>query len=326
MTAANTIAALPSQLRWFAQGILDLVHENDTLQGAREECNRMKAELEKATFIALAKQPDARLVVCSHCGNESLQPITRQPVGEGMTAEKVKSAALEVAGMINGRFTKLEPKRQPDLQSIFPLEHVKDYAAHLLHVCQAIPGFIDEGRREKAMRWLGFAQGAAWALGWTCVKELAEHNRPQVVARAVPGVPDGTPWAAAPLFVKEETNVAGEPIFTDQDLRVFVLCGGDPKDPGEYAQKFLVKPEQSVIEVLRNAAGVFARQGVPIPTCRAHASRYVAKMGNLLATLLWKELGELRNRLNGVVEEPEQHDGEFCTVGDVLCIQVKGKR
>jgi len=39
-------------------------------------------------------------------------------------------------------------------------------------------GFLDEGRREKFMRWLGFIQGALWADGVYGIDDLKEHNRP----------------------------------------------------------------------------------------------------------------------------------------------------
>ena len=37
--------------------------------------------------------------------------------------------------------------------------------------------FPDDGSENKAMRWLGFAQGAAWALGFYSLDELKEHSR-----------------------------------------------------------------------------------------------------------------------------------------------------
>lgn len=38
--------------------------------------------------------------------------------------------------------------------------------------------FIDEGRREKAMRWLGFVQGVTFASGIATVEELKNDSRP----------------------------------------------------------------------------------------------------------------------------------------------------
>ena len=37
--------------------------------------------------------------------------------------------------------------------------------------------FIEEGRIEKYMRWLGFIQGTLWAKGYFTIEQLKEHNR-----------------------------------------------------------------------------------------------------------------------------------------------------
>lgn len=51
-------------------------------------------------------------------------------------------------------------------------------SAHLLYMCNQINEFIAEDRREKAMRWLGFVQGALWQAGVFTIDELKNHNRP----------------------------------------------------------------------------------------------------------------------------------------------------
>jgi uncharacterized protein YodC (DUF2158 family) len=38
--------------------------------------------------------------------------------------------------------------------------------------------FVEAGRREKAMRWLGFAQGVIWSRGLAGIDTLKDHNRP----------------------------------------------------------------------------------------------------------------------------------------------------
>lgn len=38
--------------------------------------------------------------------------------------------------------------------------------------------FLQEGRREKLMRWLGFAQGILWNIGAYTLEELKDHNQP----------------------------------------------------------------------------------------------------------------------------------------------------
>lgn len=48
---------------------------------------------------------------------------------------------------------------------------------HLLWMCGQLDDFIRDGRRDKAMRWLGFIQGALWALGIRSVDEMRKDNR-----------------------------------------------------------------------------------------------------------------------------------------------------
>lgn len=50
---------------------------------------------------------------------------------------------------------------------------------HLLWMCDQIPAFLQEGRREKAMRWLGFLQGALWVLRWRTVEAMKTDNAPE---------------------------------------------------------------------------------------------------------------------------------------------------
>lgn len=50
---------------------------------------------------------------------------------------------------------------------------------HLLWMCDQIPTFLQEGRREKAMRWLGFLQGALWVLRWRTIEAMKTDNAPE---------------------------------------------------------------------------------------------------------------------------------------------------
>lgn len=49
---------------------------------------------------------------------------------------------------------------------------------HIHWMCLQIPVFVHEQRIEKAMRWLGFVQGALWALGLSTVEEMKRDNKP----------------------------------------------------------------------------------------------------------------------------------------------------
>lgn len=44
----------------------------------------------------------------------------------------------------------------------------------------AIDNFIITGRREKAMRWLGFVQGILFTTGFYSISEMSDHNRMEV--------------------------------------------------------------------------------------------------------------------------------------------------
>lgn len=57
------------------------------------------------------------------------------------------------------------------------------YAPPILkHVCwMCIEGkkLVDEGRIEKAMRWLGFVQGVLFARGLVSIEQLKNTNKPE---------------------------------------------------------------------------------------------------------------------------------------------------
>ena len=50
--------------------------------------------------------------------------------------------------------------------------------AHLRFMCIEASKFVDAGRVEKAMRWLGFLQGVLWARGFYSLEDLKNHSRP----------------------------------------------------------------------------------------------------------------------------------------------------
>jgi len=49
---------------------------------------------------------------------------------------------------------------------------------HWLYMCQEAQTFVDAGCVKKAMRWLGFLQGALWANGYFTLDELKHHSMP----------------------------------------------------------------------------------------------------------------------------------------------------
>ncbi len=51
-------------------------------------------------------------------------------------------------------------------------------ACHLVYMCDQMQVFIEEGRIEKCMRWLGFAQGVCFMMDWATVQDLERMNKP----------------------------------------------------------------------------------------------------------------------------------------------------
>jgi hypothetical protein len=52
---------------------------------------------------------------------------------------------------------------------------------HLRYMCEEGVKLVDQNRTEKAMRWLGFIQGAMWGLGYTSIGAMKELNKPDNV-------------------------------------------------------------------------------------------------------------------------------------------------
>jgi len=50
--------------------------------------------------------------------------------------------------------------------------------AHSRFMVQQSLEFIEQGRIEKAFRWLGFVQGVLWSQRLFTVEQLADHNKP----------------------------------------------------------------------------------------------------------------------------------------------------
>lgn len=49
---------------------------------------------------------------------------------------------------------------------------------HLFFMAIEAQKFVDAGRIEKAMRWLGFIQGAVWGGGLVSIDSMKDLNRP----------------------------------------------------------------------------------------------------------------------------------------------------
>jgi hypothetical protein len=49
---------------------------------------------------------------------------------------------------------------------------------HVLWMCIEAQKFVEEGRMEKAMRWLGFIQGVLWATSFFSINDMKIDNMP----------------------------------------------------------------------------------------------------------------------------------------------------
>lgn len=53
---------------------------------------------------------------------------------------------------------------------------------HLLWMCGETAVFVRDDRLEKAMRWLGFIQGALWVMGLRTIEQMKRDNMPDGAA------------------------------------------------------------------------------------------------------------------------------------------------
>ena len=93
-----------------------------------------------------------------------------------MTDNKIK----EVAERYRKEFSKYHvsnPQRGP-VNKLHLQWTVEERASHLVWMCDQIDEFVAAGRRDKAMRWIGFLQGFLWREGQFTVEELGKHSMP----------------------------------------------------------------------------------------------------------------------------------------------------
>lgn len=88
----------------------------------------------------------------------------------GMTDAKI----CEVLDRYEVRLAELKKQCDPETHSPQFFESL----AHLGGMIPKVRVFLEEGRREKAFRWLGFMQGVFYSLRVYTIEEMANHNRP----------------------------------------------------------------------------------------------------------------------------------------------------
>ena len=97
-----------------------------------------------------------------------------------MTLEYKKSVARFYAKVLEDMHRR--PIKLPDTGELnVPAIEMLD---HCLYMCYEIDKFLDQGRIDKADRWIGFIQGVFAAYNMYSIKEMAHHNRAGAAAAA----------------------------------------------------------------------------------------------------------------------------------------------
>jgi len=97
-----------------------------------------------------------------------------------MTGEKLKSMFAIYRAELDMRKPLILPVQLDDedtLKTVFNISSDRMYA-YFKFMCDRAQKFVDDGRIEKAMRWLGFLQGTFWNLGLFTLDELKHHSMP----------------------------------------------------------------------------------------------------------------------------------------------------
>ena len=95
-----------------------------------------------------------------------------------MTDDKVIEAANGCRDIIVAACDTVPVAKRMDIGK-YPFDvATPELVGHLLYCCEQIVVLIRDGRREKAMRWLGFVQGALWANNLATIEYLGGLNKP----------------------------------------------------------------------------------------------------------------------------------------------------
>jgi hypothetical protein len=108
--------------------------------------------------------------------------LQKRESGGAMTTEKLKSVLQQYYRMLaDDSPLPITAKRLDDEQSrkragnIGPVRGM----SHIMWMCVEAQKFVDEGRIEKAMRWLGFIQGVLWMSQARTLEQLKDDSRPR---------------------------------------------------------------------------------------------------------------------------------------------------
>ena len=95
-----------------------------------------------------------------------------------MKVEQVEHAVEELDQLILRRFGTVKPAQKATNVTNPREDNTHSDFSHLRWCLVNISEFMDAGKTEKAMRWLGFVQGALWMTGLASVDELKNMNKP----------------------------------------------------------------------------------------------------------------------------------------------------
>lgn len=96
-----------------------------------------------------------------------------------MKVEQVEHAVEELDQLILRRFGTVKPAQKATNVTNPREDNTHSDFSHLRWCLVNISEFMDRGKTEKAMRWLGFVQGALWMTGLASVDELKDMNKPE---------------------------------------------------------------------------------------------------------------------------------------------------
>jgi len=98
-----------------------------------------------------------------------------------MTPEKTKMAFETLASSIKAQTGYDQVVRMDPMETVSLSDYMSETGramCHLLFCCEEGVRLVDQGRMEKAFRWLGFVQGAVWAAGLAPLDTLKKMNMP----------------------------------------------------------------------------------------------------------------------------------------------------
>lgn len=88
-----------------------------------------------------------------------------------MSPEKVREAVSKYQVILGNKYG---TRAERNMEST----ELRERLNHLDWMSEQIYSFLNEGRLDKAFRWLGFMQGAFWALGIQTIEESKKDNTP----------------------------------------------------------------------------------------------------------------------------------------------------